>query len=215
MRIAISPTGIKAVLPHGLSEQAAITFIESNKLRIFRANQKVVEQDKRLKKATELHYVSGATIPIVGRKVLLIVRPEQRTRTRVEYDGDLVVRVNERLSAAAVEKELGRKVEGWIKGQMQKEALEVAGLFGKRIGILPKGIKIKAQKKLWGSCGRNAIINLNWRLGLFPKKVFEYVVAHEMCHLRYMNHSKAFWKLLGSLMPEYEKYRAWLTFRGY
>ena len=83
---------------------------------------------------------------------------------------------------------------------MHKEALEVSKVFGKKIGILPKGIRIKGQKKLWGSCVDNHIINLNWRLGLFPRKVFEYVVAHEMCHLRHMNHSKEFWNLVDSTL---------------
>ena len=81
------------------------------------------------------------------------------------------------------------------------------------IGMVPRAIRIKAQKKLWGSCGKNCVINLNWRLGLFPKEVFEYVVVHEMCHLRHMNHSREFWKLVQKVMPGYEEQRKWLTFK--
>jgi hypothetical protein len=214
-RIVIAPSGVRVVLPQGSREEEAIEFIESKKRRVSNLRERMLQQEKRLKSRTDIQYVSGERIPILGTEILLLVHPEKRKRSRLEYDGSLVVRVQAGLAPQDVKKEVKRKVEGWIKQRMKEEAAQVVSGFGKKIGILPKGIRIKGQKKLWGSCGSNHIINLNWRLGLFPKEVFEYVVAHEICHLRQMNHSQEFWKLVAYLVPEYEKYRDWLKFRGY
>lgn len=214
-RIVIAPSGVKVVLPQGSREDEAIELIEKMKRRVYFARERVLRQEDRFKSLTDIEYVSGARIPLLGSEIRLTVFPEKRKRSRVEYDGSLSVRVQNGLTSQEMEKEVKKKVEAWIKEQVLQKTLEIIQVFGKRIGILPKGLKIKAQKKLWGSCGRNHVINLNWRLGLFPKEVLEYVVAHEMCHLRHMNHSKVFWNLVESLVPEYERHRDWLKFRGY
>ena len=214
-RIVITPSGVKVVLPHGSSEEEAIELIETKKQRVSGLRERVLRQAKRFKNQTDIQYVSGARIPFLGNEIPLLVYPEKRKRCRLEYDGSLVVKVQAGLASQDVKKEVKRRVERWIKEQMREEALQVIAVLGKKIGILPKGLRIKGQKKVWGRCGRNRIINLNWRLCLFPKKVFEYVVAHEMCHLRHMNHSREFWELVSSIMPEYKMYRDWLKFRGY
>ena len=214
-RIVITPSGVKVVVPQGSREDEAIELIESKKKTVFTLRERVLQQEKRFKDQVDIQYVSGATIPFLGREIPLLVSQEKRKRSRLEYDGSLVVKVQAGLSSQDVKKEVKKRVEGWIKEQMREEALQVIAVLGKKIGILPKGLRIKAQKKVWGSCGRNHVINLNWRLGLFPKKVFEYVFAHEMCHLRHMNHLKEFWRLVSSIVPDFQKQRDWLKFRGH
>jgi predicted metal-dependent hydrolase len=213
-RIAISPAGIRVVLPEGTAEQEAIDLIEGMKRRVYRLREKVLLQDNRRKSFTDIRYVSGARMPVLGNTITVTVLPETRKQSRLEYDGTLTVRVSNGLTARAMEKEVGRKIEGWIKEQVLAESLKIVQDFGKKLGVLPKGLRIKGQRKLWGSCGGNHILNLNWRLGLFPRHILEYVVAHEMCHLRQMNHSRAFWSLVAALIPDYEQRRDWLKFKG-
>jgi predicted metal-dependent hydrolase len=214
-RIVIAPSGVKVVVPQGSREEEAIELIESKKKRVFILREKVFQQEKRFNSQTDIQYVSGAKITFFGSEILLLVYPEKRSRSRLEYDGNLTVRVQAGLASQDVKKEVKRRVEGWIKEQMREEALQVIAVLGKKIGILPKGLRIKAQKKVWGSCGRNHVINLNWRLSLFRREVFEYVIAHEMCHLRHMNHSREFWRLVCSVMPGFQKHRDWLKFKGH
>jgi hypothetical protein len=214
-RVAISPSGVRVVLPFRSSEQEGIALIESVKRRVYRARERILIQEKKRKNLTELRYVSGSKIPLLGNEVGLTVVPEKRKRSRIEYDGNLTIRVQAGLTSKEVENEVRRRVERWIKEQLLTETSGVVQVLGKKIGVFPKGIRIKAQKKIWGSCSRNHVINLNWKLGLFPRKVFEYVVVHEMCHLRYMNHSQRFWKLVASVMPDFKKQRDWLKFRGH
>lgn len=81
---------------------------------------------------------------------------------------------------------------------------------GEAHGLRPRAIRIKDQKHLWGSCGADRIVNLNWHLVFAPKTVLEYAVVHELCHLRHRNHGPEFWGLIGSILPDWEVRKAWL-----
>ena len=76
------------------------------------------------------------------------------------------------------------------------------------------GIRIAAQKSRWGSCSSRGTLSFNWKLMLAPPEVLDYVVVHELCHLVEMNHSKAFWDLVGSILPDYKRLRKWLKDNG-
>ncbi len=75
-------------------------------------------------------------------------------------------------------------------------------------------ITIRDQKTRWGSCSSKGTLSFSWRLMLAPPRVLDYVVLHEICHLKEMNHSAAFWNLVGSVMPDYKEYRKWLRDHG-
>lgn len=73
-----------------------------------------------------------------------------------------------------------------------------------------RAIRIGDQKTRWGSCSSNGTLSFSWRLMLAPPRVLDYVVIHELCHLTYMNHSKAFWDKVESIDPDYREHRQWL-----
>lgn len=83
-------------------------------------------------------------------------------------------------------------------------------LYEPQIGVQANTIRIKDQKTRWGSCSSKGNINLNWRLILAPQEVMDYVIIHELCHLKEMNHSKAFWDLVQTHCPDYKKHQQWL-----
>lgn len=68
-------------------------------------------------------------------------------------------------------------------------------------------IRIKNQKTCWGSCSRNGNLNFNFRILFLPEHVQDYIVVHELCHLKELNHSPQFWKLVAKVVPEYAKIR--------
>lgn len=76
-------------------------------------------------------------------------------------------------------------------------------------------IKITSAQKRWGSCSANNNLNFPKKLALAPDKVIDYVVVHELCHIKEKNHSQKFWNEVSKLMPEYKKYRKWLKDHGY
>jgi predicted metal-dependent hydrolase len=75
-------------------------------------------------------------------------------------------------------------------------------------------LSIRGQKTRWGSCSSRGAMSFNWRLLLAPEPVLEYVVWHEACHLRVMDHSSNFWALVRRHCPDYEEHRRWLTLQG-
>ena len=87
--------------------------------------------------------------------------------------------------------------------------------FARIIGVTYGNITIRNQKTRWGSCSSEKNLNFNWKLILAPPEVLDYVVVHELCHLKEMNHSKAFWDEVGKVMPEYETYKLWLKENGW
>ena len=76
-------------------------------------------------------------------------------------------------------------------------------------------ITIRDQKTRWGSCSGRGTLSFNWRLILAPPEILDYVVVHELCHLTHMNHSKEFWSLVGSVIPDYKIRRKWLKENGH
>ena len=83
-----------------------------------------------------------------------------------------------------------------------------------RIGVSYSRVRIGGQRTLWGSCSRRGTLSFNWRLMLAPFEVLDYVVVHELCHLRVPNHSRRFWTLLERHRPHWREQRDWLRVHG-
>lgn len=81
--------------------------------------------------------------------------------------------------------------------------------------VFPKKIQIKDQKSSWGTCSSLGNIYFNYRILFAPTDVIDYVIIHELCHLRHMDHSKEFWELVSSICPNYNDYRKWLKLNGH
>ena len=94
-------------------------------------------------------------------------------------------------------------LNAWLKARAERDLQHFIHVHGKRLGVSPRGAKSAEAKHAWGSCGKDGIVRVHWRLIQAPKVAMEYVVAHELCHLIHRNHSKAFWKTLSRSMPHW------------
>ncbi|KAB7672573.1 M48 family metallopeptidase [Bacillus sp. B1-b2] len=79
----------------------------------------------------------------------------------------------------------------------------------------PRSVRISDSKTTWGTCDSNLQLTFNWRLAMAPLEVIDYVVIHEMCHMYHMNHDRSFWRLVGSIMPDYKEKENWLAFSNW
>jgi hypothetical protein len=128
---------------------------------------------------------------------------------------------------------------GWIERQLARRAPAVLGLDrmqlgarearrlargriatvaereAPRLGVTYSRIAIRDQRTRWGSCSSRGTLSFNWRLVLAPLEILEYVVVHELCHLREPNHSPRFWSLLESVRPRFRGERDWLVRHGW
>ena len=86
--------------------------------------------------------------------------------------------------------------------------------YARKLNVRPARVTVRNQKTRWGSCSSQGGLNFNCLLARAPEYVRRYVVIHELCHLREMNHSPAFWHLVASQMPDYPKAKTWLKTEG-
>jgi predicted metal-dependent hydrolase len=95
--------------------------------------------------------------------------------------------------------------------ELRVRLLELAS----ELGLEVRKVSIRNQRLRWGSCSPSGLICLNWRLVTMPDWVRDYVLYHELMHLKRMDHSPAFWKLVAGVCPRYQEARAWLRRHGH
>lgn len=103
--------------------------------------------------------------------------------------------------------EAGRVLEKVLRERARELFLERLAHYAALLGVAVPGLALSAARTRWGSCSLKSGIRLNWRLIHFPRHVVDYVVAHELAHLREMNHSPRFWSVVGHLYPAYRAAR--------
>jgi predicted metal-dependent hydrolase len=101
-------------------------------------------------------------------------------------------------------------VQSWLQRQARRVFEERCGLFAARLKVRMKRLSLSSAATRWGSASADGSIRLNWRLVHFALPVIDYVVAHELAHLREMNHSPRFWDVVRSVMPDFEQVRGTL-----
>ena len=182
-------------------------------------------------------------VKIAGLSVLLVRSSRKTLAVQIRADGTVIARAPLRMPKDRILCFLSEKAS-WIRmqqGKMQerenmrqqarihldaaqeKELRERAksvlaqrtAYFARQIGVTYGRITVRDQKTRWGSCSQTGNLNFNFRLILAPSEVLDYVVVHELCHRRQMNHSAQFWQEVAQVLPDYRKRKAWLTENGW
>lgn len=205
------PGGVEVVAPLRMQEGDIAAFVEHNRAWI---EAKLAT----LRRALAGHpgsarLIDGSTILLRGEATPLRVRAGARPQVR-EADGIEVI-VPAARGGADHEPAVERILTRWLRWSAQNDALSYVYRHGRVHGLIPTAVRIKEQKHLWGSCSAKGAINLNWRLIFAPPAVFEYVVVHELCHLREAHHQPPFWRLVASILPGFEAQRRWLKRNGH
>ena len=109
---------------------------------------------------------------------------------------------------------LHRRIKDYIKREAKKIFYAKSKTLADKIGCNLTGVSIKDTKSRWGSCSSLKHINYNWRIALAPDFVIDYLMAHEVSHLKHQDHSSDFWKTVESLCPNADEGKKWLTQNG-
>lgn len=213
-RIEITPDRIEVIVPGGTPQQAITDFLEKKKNNIFTLFLKIEDKLNNIKNYEPTNYVSGAKVLYHGRMELLHTVESAVDEIKITHRNGFYILCPNTIYENENDKLIKQSLEKWMKNKIKEDVKVLIKTYGEESGLIPEGIRIKEQKHLWASCGKDRIININWQLIKFPKQILEYVVIHELCHLKHRNHSKDFWMLVGSLMPEYEQYKVMLDKYG-
>ncbi|MGB0095053.1 MAG: SprT family zinc-dependent metalloprotease [Solirubrobacteraceae bacterium] len=188
--------GVEVVLPRRAAEREAAAAIQELRPWIERRMQEVA-------RAHDAVAARGDSVPYLGQLLRLVDEPG---RTRVHRRGtELLVPVGEPRKPA---------LERWYRRAARREIAPRLDAACSRAGSSYSVLTIRSQATRWASCSPSGTMSFNWRLLLAPEPVLDYVVWHEVCHLKVMNHSPRFWSLLHERCPEYREHARWLRRHG-
>ncbi len=114
------------------------------------------------------------------------------------------------VSLRAGSSSLDMLLERWYRVQAAELIREKANKLGADLGLTCSRLSIRGQKTRWGSCSRRGNLSFNWKLLMAPEPIIDYVVIHELAHLKEMNHTKRFWQLVGQHCPDWRNHKKWL-----
>lgn len=148
-------------------------------------------------------------VPFLGRKYDMSVIQGAGKKTGIDFDGSEF-----RVYCGAAGDVKGALYE-WYKEELLKIVTLRIGELSQVMGVKPNRIGVRAQKTIWGSCSWDNNISINLKLALAPTEIIDYILVHELCHIKHKNHSSEFWLAVESVMPDYRLRRCWLKERGY
>ena len=225
LSIAIQPDGsVKVRAPLALSDAEILAWMKSKTGWIIRKRNEVFHSANR---CAPKQFVSGEKFLFLGEEYELEVRNSDARAGAVGIVEDkLVVFVKAGISQSKdagqnnsdrlspQQKEVQKALANWYEKQAKIWIMRRVHFYAPVVNESFHRVTLKNQKKRWGSCSSARNLNFNWRLVMAPLEILDYVVVHELCHLKQMNHSEAFWAEVEKVLPDYKARKKWLDENG-
>ena len=184
------------------------SYIKDSYLRsIIKKKQLWIKKKINVEKNREKILIKNKSIfPFLGRKFTLLTLASEENKVFLK---------NNSLVIHCTEFKLAKKnLVEWLKLEAKKYLVKRVQFVSSKIRINFKKLNLKGYRAMWGSCNSQSEICLNWKLVMLPKKVIDYVIVHELCHIVEPNHSKSFWSLVKQHDSEYIENKNWLKKNG-
>jgi len=153
--------------------------------------------------ARRKQFVSGETLPYLGRQARLFVEHADVGRVRIQFEH---WRFNVTVPAILVGEDRRGAIEaamqGWYREQAKRLLPPRLARWSRRTGLVPRALLIRDQRQRWGSCSADGTLRFNWRSVMLAPALIDYVLVHELTHLKIRNHSAEFWRDVTSVMPD-------------
>lgn len=202
--IQVRPDGRVIVrAPLRTAEKVVRAFVESKAAWVAQKKAEAAQHTPVVAK----QFRDGERFPLLGREIRLRVVSQQRKA--LSLVGDEFILSQKALPKAA------QTFEKWYKAYALEILTERVKGYAVRYQFVPGRIRISSARTRWGSCSSSGTLSFTWRLVMAPLEVVDYVVIHELVHLKVKNHSKTFWDHVAALMPDYKRHVAWLKSNRY
>lgn len=211
--------GIKIVPPDRLEVAAPTGFPKTNIETVLLKKAAWIDSHLRRLSAAAANPVNselrpGSQLLYLGSPLPLLVAHTKAARPKVERTEDRILVHLPHASVQDPTQLLANTLKKWYIESARRLLEERTAYWAREIGVRPSRIFIREQKSRWGSCSSRGNLNYNWRVVMAPLEVVDYLVVHELCHIKAPNHSKDFWLLVGQSVPDYKIQRKWLRENG-
>lgn len=206
-RIEATADGVQVVVPAGTPDDEVTAYVESRRRWVFDAVRQIAERQRA--RLTQ-RYASGAKLQYRGRWLMLDVQPGAVDAVRIACRSKFHVTVPAGLPADARPVAVAAAFDGWLRARALRAVARFARMHARCLGVELSGARLSESKHRWGSCGRDGVVRVHWRLVQAPTAALEYVVAHEVAHLVERHHGPAFWAALGRTLPDWPTRKAML-----
>ena len=190
--LAIDERGLRISVPRDASQRWIDSVLRKHEVWIAR---KLTEWQAR--RAPVPCWGDGATLMHLGAPLRLTLVPVQTAPAN--DDGRLLINVSYPWRPA----DLAKGVAAWLRGEAVACFRARVAHYAPQLRVVPREVRISEARTRWGSCHPAGNIRLNWRLIQMPLRLVDYVVVHELAHLREMNHSQRFWRTVAAIIPDY------------
>lgn len=199
----VSDDGLRVTAPKWITITEIEQAVREKQRWIFtKLNEHRERSARRLK--PHMQWRDGATFPYMGDDFILRLRPgQQQSILLAPVSRELIIS----LPSDAGEQQMKDRVLGWLQAQAKTLFRERLDIYAEKLGATYNAFSLSSATTQWGSCTSDGKIRLNWRLMHFSLPLIDYVVAHELAHLREMNHGPQFWETVQSIFPECEEAR--------
>jgi predicted metal-dependent hydrolase len=153
-------------------------------------------------------FVDGGLFPLRGRPTRIVHRPGRGTVAASDTLFEPAVVVHGHAE------HLARRLTDWLKEEARRDLVRSVERHAATLDVSPSAIRIRDTGTRWGSCSSRRTLSFSWRLVLAPPTVLDYLAAHEVAHLKQMNHGPKFWRIVSLLDPDYRDAEAWLKHDG-
>lgn len=207
----VGPEGLAVSAPRWVGQGEIESALREKSGWILR---KLSEQRDRLRRleAARVDWRDGASLPFLGETVILVLDPRVAGAV-LNTDAEALpgvprLTLHVGLPQSAQPAQICDVVQSWLQRQARRIFEERCAHFAPLLGVRVARLRLSSAQTRWGSASADGGIHLNWRLVHFGLPVIDYVVAHELAHLREMNHSAAFWEVVRSAIPDVESRKA-------
>ncbi len=215
-RIVVSADKIEVVAPHKMSQRQIDQFVAAKQAWATATQAKIRHKIDAISPFSPSNYRHGALVPYQGRHYPLELKPTTTTRKslKIAFNNAFIVSIPDSIQGDDQHESIKFALSNWMKKAIKTQINQYIEQHAQRAQLIPSAVRVKTQKTRWGSCSNKNAININWLLLLAPPAILEYVVVHELCHIRQKNHSAAFWQLVAEHLPDYQQHRLWLKQHG-
>ena len=204
----VGPEGLSVSAPRWVGTGEIEAALREKSGWILRKLHEQADRNRRMQ-ATRIEWREGAAVPFLGEAVILVLDP--RVSGAVLDAGARALPGVPRLALhlglpqGAAAEQIRERVQGWLQRQARRVFEERCAHFAPRLGVTVRRVGLSSATTRWGSASADGSIRLHWRLVHFALPIIDYVVTHELAHLREMHHGPAFWEVVESVMPDYRQ----------